>query len=180
MEVREISVPPHNSLSATSRSSLRPTTVVRSSSSTDNMEALAALGLASNILQFVEFSTKIVRGASNVYQSASGLPAELQDVAAITESLGLHMSKLAPPPAVDHAQDAGNDALFELANGCRKTCAELRQVMEKIRGKEPGSRRDSLRVAWRALRQKEKLEELEKRLDRYRSQILSQLLFDMK
>ncbi|KAF6790389.1 hypothetical protein CSOJ01_14546, partial [Colletotrichum sojae] len=123
---------------------------------------------------------EIVRGASNVYQSASGLPAELQDVAAITESLGLHMNKLAPPPAVDHAQDAGSDALVELANGCRKTCAELQQVMEKIRGKKPGSRRDSLRVAWRALRQKEKLEELEKRLDRYRSQILTQLLFDMR
>ncbi|KAF6812297.1 hypothetical protein CMUS01_13088 [Colletotrichum musicola] len=144
------------------------------------MEALAALGLASNMLQFVEFSTKIVRGASNVYQSASGLLVELQDVAAITESLGLHMNKLAPPPAVDHAQNAGNDPLVELANGCRKTCAELQQVMEKIRGKEPGSRRDSLRVAWRALRQKEKLEELEKRLDRYRSQILTQLLFDMR
>lgn len=143
------------------------------------MEALAALGLASNILQFVEFSSKIVRGASTVYQSASGLPAELQDVAAITRSLGFHMNKLVPP-AIDSTKSSGGDALIELANGCRKTCAELQQVMEKIRGKEPGSRRDSLRVAWRALRQKEKLEELERRINRYRSQILTQLLFDMR
>ncbi|KAL0943905.1 uncharacterized protein CTRU02_201792 [Colletotrichum truncatum] len=143
------------------------------------MESLAALGLASNIVQFIDFSSNLVRDAAKVYQSASGLPAELQDVAVVTESLESYMGRLSisqhnPTPS------ASDKAFATLANNCRSTCAELQQLVEKVKGKEPRSRKDSFRVAWRALRQKGKLEELEKRLDRYRSQILSQLLFILK
>ncbi|KAH9241470.1 hypothetical protein K456DRAFT_46501, partial [Colletotrichum gloeosporioides 23] len=139
------------------------------------MEPLAALGLASNVLQFVEFSSNIVRDASKVYHSASGLPAELEDVAIITGSLESYMGRLSPPALLPSAPP-DDKALATLVSNCQKTCGELNQLVERMEGKNPGSRKDSFRVAWKSLRGKGKLEELEKRLDRYRSQILSQLV----
>lgn len=143
------------------------------------MEPLAALGLASNVLQFVDFSSNLVRDAAKVYHSTSGLPAELEDVVIITDSLDSYMGRLSPP-ALSPSAPADNKALIALVSSCQETCRDLKQLVENIKGKDPGSRRDSFRVAWRSLRSKGRLEELEKRLDRYRSQILSHLVYMLR
>lgn len=49
------------------------------------MEALVAVGLSSNILQFVEFAGKLIRTASELRHNAS--TAENRDHAVITEDL---------------------------------------------------------------------------------------------
>lgn len=68
------------------------------------MEALAAVGLASNVLQFVELATKIVKTSSKLRQD--GTSAENREHAAIAayfRDLGqkmLHESRVANRPAV--------------------------------------------------------------------------------
>lgn len=139
------------------------------------MEPLAALGLASNVFQFIDFSLNLVRDASNIHRSTSGLTAELEDVVVITNSLESYMCRLSPP-ALSSPAPPDDKALETLVINCHKTCGELKQMVGKIKGKDPSSRRDSFRAAWRSLRAKGKLEELEKRLDRYQSQICGQLV----
>lgn len=139
------------------------------------MESLAALSLAGNVLQFIEFSSELVRDAASVYRSASGLPAELQDMAIITENLASHMNRLSAP-AIKPNSSVNEQALVSLAKNCQATCSELQQLVEGIRGKTPRSRGNSFLVTWKALRRKGELERLEKRLDRYRSQILSHIV----
>ncbi|KAK2775626.1 hypothetical protein CKAH01_03512 [Colletotrichum kahawae] len=143
------------------------------------MDPLTAIGLASNILSFIDFSSNLVRDAAKIYQSASGLPEELEDVAIITGNLESHMGRLSPP-ALSPSASPDDKALATLVGNCQKTCGELRQLVERIKGKGVGSRRDSFRVAWRSLRGKGKLEELEKRIEKYQTQILGQLLVRLR
>ncbi|KAF9881153.1 hypothetical protein CkaCkLH20_01303 [Colletotrichum karsti] len=143
------------------------------------MDPLSALGLASNIISFIDFASNLVKDAANVYQSASGLPAEVHDAVIITESLESYMARLSTA-TLKPGLSVHDKALASLVQDCQKTCVELQQLVRKIKSKAPGSRTESFRVAWRALRRKGKLEELEKRLDKIQSQILSQLVFMLR
>ena len=51
------------------------------------MDPLTAAGLASNIVQFVEFTTKILSGARRLYTSTSGAIEENQKLESLTENL---------------------------------------------------------------------------------------------
>lgn len=145
------------------------------------MEPLSALGVAGNVIQFIDFSSKLIRGATEVYGSVSGLPDNLRDIAAITKSLDSFITKLpsgSPPPAAS----ANEKAFAQLAESCRQTCIQLQQLVQEIKGSgnQSGSRVKSFGVALRGLIRKGELEELEKRLDRYRSQIVSHFLWILR
>lgn len=143
------------------------------------MDPLTALGLASNIVQFVDFSTNLIQNASKIYSSGSGIPDELEDIVHTTLSLQAFITKL-PTLSVPSSASDSDRALVALANSCQKTCAELQKLVGQIKGKNSGTRMHSLRVAWRSQRNKGKIESLERKLDRHRSQVLSQLLFLLK
>lgn len=51
------------------------------------LEALAALGLASNILQFIDFSYKLVSGANEIANSATGTSAQHETFETVSQSL---------------------------------------------------------------------------------------------
>lgn len=138
------------------------------------MDPFSALGLAGNIITFIDFSSKLVSAASKVHQSVSGLPEDLEDAAAVTKSLQALLDRLPatiPPPSAS----ASDRALAELTINCRKTCVELQKLVQIVKGKGSSSRADSFRVAWRGSRQKGKLRDLEKRLDSYRSFIMDHI-----
>jgi NACHT NTPase-like protein len=135
------------------------------------MEPLAALGLVGNIITLIDFSSKLFNAASTARHSASGLPEDLQDAAVITKNLESFLTQL-PAPTLPPTASAADKALAELTANCRTTCDQLNELVKKIKSKGSGSRRDSLRVAAKGLWHKDKLQELEKRLDSHRSQIM--------
>ncbi|KAH7353726.1 hypothetical protein B0T11DRAFT_320647 [Plectosphaerella cucumerina] len=67
---------------------------------------------------------------------------------------------------------AADKALAELTANCRTTCDQLNELVKRIKGKGSGSRKEGLRVAAKGLWHKDKLQELEKRLECHRSQIM--------
>ncbi|KAF4461191.1 Vegetative incompatibility HET-E-1 [Fusarium albosuccineum] len=112
------------------------------------MEPLSALSLAGNIIQFIEFSAKLVKKANEIKNSASGVTEEVEDATKISQSL-------------------------------HKLCQELQSHVQHIKGKGVLSKTGSLGVSWRTLTENGKLASMEQRLDRYRSEILSCILFMM-
>ena len=89
------------------------------------------------------------------------------------------MSRLRTP-ALQTSAPEDDKKLVALAKSCRKTCAELQGLVQQVKSKKHGSKIESFRVACRALGQKGKLEAMEKRLERLRGQILSQVLIMLK
>lgn len=139
------------------------------------MEALAAIGLASSIVQFVDFSSKIVARAVKIYSSASGMTAEFEDIEVVTEELCLFTRRLRDPAADRLATDEHSNLLL-LRSRCVELCKELEQLVQGTKARKAGSRISSLKASVKGLRQEKKLEELQVRLDRYRAQILGQVL----
>lgn len=140
------------------------------------MDPLTAIGLASNIIAFVDFSSKLVKVAAEVRRSTSGITKEIGDAVTISESLESMLAGLQTPqiPATAPHED---EKLVLLAKDCSKTCAELQELVQKIKGKPSSS---GLGPAWRALRNGGKLAAMETKLEKFRGQILGHVAMMMR
>ncbi|KAH7308643.1 hypothetical protein B0I35DRAFT_99228 [Stachybotrys elegans] len=142
------------------------------------MEAFAALGLASNIVQFIDFSCKLFSTAQEIHSSASGSSTRIADASTIASTLNNLSKRLLERPAlIGSAGSSGdrNPSLDILANTCRDIALELMALLDQIRAQEPHSKWESFKAALRTIRHKDQIDELERRLEDYRRQILTTL-----
>ena len=79
------------------------------------MDPISAVGLAVNIITFVDFTWSLVTGTYEVYQSAVGTTHELADISTIVDDLEKVTENLTPEfdPTTKHAK-----ALCQLASKC--------------------------------------------------------------
>ncbi|KAL8321820.1 hypothetical protein RB593_004074 [Gaeumannomyces tritici] len=153
------------------------------------MEAFAAIGLASNILQFLTLGANIVSDSREIFESARGITKELGGV----EEMCQRLSRLCTNLSIDHpippAPYCGNsakskartaeDGLAELAVQCKATAEELAEqirsmILDPAQG--PRTKRGALRAAIKAHLGKEKTEDLQKRLQGYREELVVHFL----
>lgn len=144
------------------------------------MEALAAVGLAGNIVQFIDFSCQLFDRTQAICRSKNGASQGMQDLETITESLqnlsdGLQKS-------LDRGNRGGNtatrrdeNALDTLAKGCQDVATELISVLQGVKAKETGSTWSSFRASLASMRKEKQINAIEKLLDTYRSQLIIQL-----
>ncbi|KAI0544422.1 hypothetical protein F4679DRAFT_564968 [Xylaria curta] len=137
------------------------------------MEAFATLSFVGNVIQLVEVSTKLVKTTIKLANSASKVPNEINDAIVIRDSLVslLQANKAPRPTRFEHDRQ-----LLRLAEGCQKVCEELLNHVSRIKGKGDSSKTGVLGVSWRTLTSGGKLNSIEQRLDRYRSQILAHII----
>ena len=142
------------------------------------MDPLSAIGLAGNIVAFVEFTSKLVSGAYEIYSSSARTTDEYADLEKVIEDVHAVTRRVSysPVPAVTDDEIA----LLDLVKNCRKLSEDLIRALKRLQAKNPKSKSESFRVAWRALREKGKLESLEKRIDRFRRQILDRIVIMMR
>jgi len=143
------------------------------------MEALAAIGLACTIVQFIDFSSKIVAGATKIYSSGAGTIPELEDSDIVSQRLRSLAQRLRDPVA-DSLVPNEETNLLSLRTKCVELCDDLQNLVQKTKISRAGSKTAALRASWRMIRQKERLTSLQARLDRYRIQILGHLLEMMR
>jgi hypothetical protein len=147
------------------------------------MDPLTAIGIASNILSFIDFSAKLIAGAHDVYNSASGTTEEAVDAAHIINDFESLSRRLGFPQSSARIGAAATDddkALAMLVHNCRTLSDELLRALRRLQAKNKGSKGESLLIAWRAMRQKGQLESLEKRVEKYRRQILDRITIMMR
>lgn len=142
------------------------------------MDGLTAISLAANILQFLEFSTRLLSDASEVYHSASGgLTREYVDVRDVAVDLKKVVDELGPTAANSNA--GGSLAVSGIAQAARAVAEELIEITSKI----AGDGKSGKKTRWRSFRQalaslwsREKIEGLVKRLESLRGQLCTQML----
>jgi hypothetical protein len=139
------------------------------------MDPFTAIGLASSIVQFVDYSTKLINGAREIYDSASGMTEENKSLESIVSEMKELSSKLLPGTSGPRSEDV--KALCRVAAECNILSDQILELLGKIKPKAPKSKHQS---AWAAVKnkihEKDKLE-LEKRLGNCRSQLELQLNF---
>ncbi|KAK4182419.1 hypothetical protein QBC35DRAFT_172566 [Podospora australis] len=107
------------------------------------MEALEAIGLASNILQFIEVGTQIVKEAREIYSSATGTTNEFRDLEHTCNLLSRLSANLVPSkrhqeiktahiPSLDKPCTADVE-LAALALRCKDASDNLSQNLRNLR-----------------------------------------------
>ena len=86
------------------------------------LESLAALSVASNIVQFIEFSCRIFSESLELYKSSEALVAENIELEAISSSLTRLSDDLLLTPYNNQLSPDDSDLLV-LANSCKRIAA---------------------------------------------------------
>lgn len=142
------------------------------------MEPLSAIALAGNIITFVEVCSKLLSGTYEIYSSDARMTDEHADLGSVIEDVHAVTHRLSYGASMAVTDD--EIALFELVKNCRKLSEDLIRALKRLQTKNLKSKSASLCVTWRAMREKGKLESLEKRIDRYRRQILDRIVIMMR
>ena len=143
------------------------------------MEPLTALGLASNVIQFVDFTSKLISTAHTLYVSADGTTAENAELEAVTKHIRALADNACPPslaPNNTSPQTESPDALHDLAKQCRDVADELLLLLASFSVQGRPSTWKSIRAALRTARHAAKMDAILARLDRISSQMRSHLL----
>jgi hypothetical protein len=123
------------------------------------MEALAAIGLVGNIVQFVDFSRKLISKSIQLYHSYDGALAEDIEIEKATKHL-LRLNKTLK----DDAATVGDGALQSLSLSCREAAIDLLEALGKAKVKDRQQKWESIRKALKSVWSKEELKRLEQRL----------------
>ena len=137
------------------------------------LDPLTALGLAANVVQFLDYGSKILSKAFELYKEGSS--AEHDHLNEITQSLkNMTLSFLSNLPSgrpTDHQK-----GLADLATSCTRDAQELLDLIGELRVTGKHRVLKSIEKATRSNLQRDKIKALEKRLQNYRSELALQLI----
>jgi len=98
------------------------------------MDPLSALGLAGNVVAFVQFSAALIKGTYKIYKSPTGQSEELQDLESIYSKLADFSSRLGKSTVGDPENETAQaGALHQLADMCRSDCEQLLQIVGELK-----------------------------------------------
>ncbi|CZR32422.1 uncharacterized protein FPRO_02016 [Fusarium proliferatum ET1] len=132
------------------------------------LDPVTAIGLASSIVAFVDFSAKLVKGSIEIYQASDGTLTENRNSQAVASAMERFAARLV---IQQPSQLFGEEKeLVDLAKNCHVVCMELLNLLGRIKPKDLSSKRQSLWAALKNRFHEGERKELENRLDTYRRQ----------
>jgi hypothetical protein len=145
------------------------------SCSVDQMDPLVAIGLAGNIIAFLDLGAKLLRGAWDAHASLSGTTEENRSHELLVSEMGEFSSKLLAPDEVGLAGE--EKQLCRLAEECRGLSTQLLDLLNKIKAKDRRSKRESLWSSVKNMYYEKDKQALEQRLGHCRAQLNLQLSY---
>jgi len=149
------------------------------------MEALAAVGLASNVVQFISFAQDLISTSRQISRNADGALVENLELEAITTNLDRLGSRLLVSSGYNAADTAEDRELRKLCEGCRHVSGLLIEKLMSLKIESKSSGRAgrqwaSFRQALSSVLNADEIRDLEQRLDRYQKGINSALLASLR
>ena len=140
------------------------------------MEPLVAIGLVGNIVQFVDFTSKLITKTAEGYRSADGALVDNARLEAATNDL------LALNDQIDCNATTGSTdpALLSLCSSCNDVAKELLAALSKLKAEGGKSKWKSFRKALRSVWSKEKVLEIERQLSNFRDEINLRIVVDLR
>jgi len=139
------------------------------------MDPLSALGLAGNIVQFIDFGSKLVCKGRQIYKSSEGALDQHVDLEAITGDLVLLSAKIEPSKygnQESNQQSKEEAVLLKLTTACNDVALTLLTTLNSIKVTGRHRRWKSVRQALKTQLNTEKIEELSRRLSRLREELI--------
>ena len=147
------------------------------------MEAVAALGVACNVLQLVEFGLQLTSKCHEIYASASGLTeqtAAIDDIA--TESSTTFDTLQQALESKSSALNQEDNELKVLGAKANAAATRLRDIIGKLKQKNNGksSKRAVITGAFKQHWYEDEIKEITLELQEYRSILDTRLLVDLR
>lgn len=132
------------------------------------MEALAAISLAMNVAQFVEYAIQFTKLAHKFASSDSGPISKHQSIIATTDSMAVIMKEI---------DRLNTDSAFNgLANQCIMVAADVQNIINDLSRKPGDTLIRSLHKAGKTLYKQKEIQELSELLSNMRAQVSQHLL----
>jgi hypothetical protein len=147
------------------------------------LDPVSAVGLASSVIQIVDFSCRLVSKTSEYRTSTDGaliehkeLRAAANRLSALSKAIHGPLTKcksLRKPTNVD-------TALSDIAGECLDRASELTQALQELQIDGTTNTWKSFRQALKAIWEKEKIEQIRRRLDTLREHVVIHLLVSIR
>jgi len=145
------------------------------------MAELAAIGLAGNIIQFVDFSIKLFRDGREIYRSAQGSKPEELELETVTEDFKSLSNQLHSSLQSTQPLKLDDSKLQKLAAECEKLANELLGILGNLKINDQHNRKwESFKQALKRVLKEKEIRGLERRLDRLREDISSRLQYMLR
>ena len=136
------------------------------------MDPFTAFSLVCGIIELVNFSSEVVKKCRELYRD--GASSENNEVEEMAEYLTDLRTNL------DLQDRDGPDELLDLGSKCSQTAHELIAALQKLKVSGPQRKRQVAGKAFKAIRTRRALDEIQKRLDNYRKLLDGRILVDLR
>ncbi|KAG5811661.1 hypothetical protein H9Q74_004546 [Fusarium xylarioides] len=134
------------------------------------MDPFTAIGLAGNILTFIDIGLRLVTQTKGIYDSTSNSTAENDSLSVMAARFTTAMNDMqSKMPRGKLSKD--EIALKELATECSSISDELQNLLRELKARKSNSVRSSMMAAFRDLGKKKEKDDLHKRLESSRQQL---------
>lgn len=153
------------------------------------MDPVNAVSLAASILQFIEFTAKLVKEGREIYESASGATVKHCDLEAVTQNLVYLVQQISNNSKDDalpvrlqklSLNSVAPTNINDLGAACEKVAWELLEALNKVKARRTQNRWTGIIDALKTVWAKGKIQELRDRLEQYRTGIHTALLVSMR
>lgn len=143
------------------------------------MDPFSALGLASNVVQFIDFGSKLISESHDIYKSASGSSTGNIELELIYTDLN-ELTNGLQNPVLSSRQSLSADeaALSQLASSCYTVATELLTVVNALKVDKNNNHRKwrSFRQAIKSVWKQSDIDSLQRRLVDFRAQLTLRLV----
>jgi hypothetical protein len=140
------------------------------------LDPFSALSLTGDIVQFVDFSIKVVDRISKVYRSSTGLTDEDLELLTSAQTLKHDAQALSHSPLLDNADATNQKSLRELTAACDELSDDLINQLNDLRVREPSRKRARILQGIRAASRKSTVHDLVSRMSRLRDTLNTHLI----
>lgn len=135
------------------------------------MDPASAIGVASSVLAFIDFSVKLVKGAVEIYRD--GTTSENARIEDVVRDLKVRSEAM---KASKTAKTEAEKSIVKLAEECHKVSGSSLALLEQMSVKnQKHSKLGSLKAALITSRKRKTVAEFQAQLQEYRAQILLNL-----
>ncbi|KAL1966174.1 hypothetical protein VTN77DRAFT_4726 [Rasamsonia byssochlamydoides] len=128
------------------------------------MDPFTAIGLAGNIIAFIDFGFEVVSAAQEIYASKTGTTPENEHLDFLAGKVYSLVISLQNKKSTSQ-MTADERNLNDLAVECTRLSRDLLDMLKDLKARKAGSIKESLRALWRSIWMKKEKNELEKRLE---------------
>lgn len=144
------------------------------------MDPLTALGLASNIIQLISFTSDLVSKGREIYKSADGALIEHMELETIAKSLQDLSADLPAQAKRGKSLTRTEKQLRGICEGCNEVSGELIEAIQRLKATGNHKRWNSFRQALNSVWKENQIDALSKRLEKYRNQLDTTLLVSLR